>query len=594
VRSRRRGPARAARGPGALRLSTSDPARPADRVIRGRIATLAGSSGFAWTEAIAIRGDRVVATGTWREVQALIGRATLVWRLRDDLAVVPGITDAHLHLAAAAVAASQLDVSGAAGRVDTLALVRAAHEAMAADEVRAGEVGGGWLLGHGWSMDRMASWPTASDLEAVAPGRRVALWAHDHHARWVSVAALAAAAIHGSDAPPRGGEIRRGSNGDATGILHENAATLVDRAIPAPTAGQLEAAIVAYAPTLLALGVTGAHDPGQLVDDENSAAGPWLYREMALAGRLPLRVVASIRERQIGRAGAWGMRSGRAAGRYRDGWLKLFADGSLGSRSAALLEPYEADDRGGPPVGGPRGMPLRTQSELDELARAAMADGIAVQIHAIGDGAVRIALDVLAGLPPAPGGVRHRIEHAQLVAAEDVARFAALDIAASVQPCHLCSDAVAARSAWGTRTSQAFPLAALDAAGVLIPFGTDAPVEPPDPWRGLAAAVSRRDIAWPREREPFHPEQALPVWRALRAACVDPAISIGAMDEGRLLPGSRADLLVIPAEGFLSDGPAGAAALAVTRPLATLLDGQPHGGEPDFAFSRAASSGSTG
>jgi predicted amidohydrolase YtcJ len=129
------------------------------------------------------------------------------------------------------------------------------------------------------------------------------------------------------------------------------------------------------------------------------------------------------------------------------------------------------------------------------------------------------------------------------------------------------------RVAWGSRTAQAFPLAALAASGALIPFGTDAPVESPDPWRNVAAAVSRSDVAWPETRGPFHPEQALSVDRALRAACLDPALTAGRRDLGRLSPGSVADLVVVPVAGLLDPGPRGGR-LAATRPLATLIDGQ--------------------
>ncbi len=544
----------------------------ADRLLVGRVASLGGSFGFGWVEGIAIARGRVVATGAAPELESLAGPRTEIWRLPPDLAVVPGITDAHLHLTTGALAASQLDLSEVHGREATLARIREVH--LAGD-------GDSWLLGHGWSLDRMGGWLTGDDLQGVAPGRPVALWAHDHHTRWVSRAALSAAAVTSETVDPPGGMIRRDDDGIPTGMLHEGAATLVDHAIPEPSAAVVETALTRYAATLAALGVTGAHDPGQLVDDAESSLGPWLYRDLADRGLLPLRVVASIRERQLERAIAWGMRTGRGAvvdgsaggtgGRYRDGWLKLFADGSLGSRSAALLAPYEPGDPAGPPVGGPSGMMLRSPEELSRLASLATAAGIAVQIHAIGDAAVRSALDVLAVIPRLDGP-RHRVEHAQVVDPADVPRFAELGVAASVQPCHLCSDASIARLAWGERSANAFPLRDLDAAGALIPFGTDAPVETPDPWRGLGAAVSRSDPHWRLGEAPLNADQALPVWRALRAACLDPAQSLGVSDEGHLTPGARADLLVLPAAGLLAPGTS-AADLAAIRPLATLIDG---------------------
>jgi predicted amidohydrolase YtcJ len=183
-----------------------------------------------------------------------------------------------------------------------------------------------------------------------------------------------------------------------------------------------------------------------------------------------------------------------------------------------------------------------------------------------------VALDVLAHLPPL-GDIRHRVEHAQLVDPADVPRFGELGIAASVQPCHLCTDEPAMRVAWGERTGNAFPLASLAASGALIPLGTDAPVEPADPWRNLAAAVARSDPTWPPDRGTFHAQQALPVDRALRAAGLDPARTAGRDDLGHLAPGAVADLLVVAVDGRLDPGERGGR-LAATRPLATLIDGE--------------------
>ena len=389
---------------------------PVDLLIRGRIATLSGETGFGWDEAIAIDRGVVVVAGRASDLESLAGPGTRRWVLPDTQVVMPGITDAHLHLASASLAATQLDLGAATGMDDALRLLADAHRSRA----DSGDAYG-WLLGHGWSMDRLGRWPTADDLEGVAPGRPIALWAHDHHGRWISRAALERGGITGTTPDPEGGSIRRDSAGRPTGVLHEHAATLVDCAIPRPSGHEVAEAILAYAPELQALGVTGAHDPGELIDDTDAAAGPWLFAAMAADGRLPLRVAGSIREGQLSRAIDWGLRSGRRVGRYRDGWLKLFADGSLGSRSAALLAPYEPDDTGGPPVGGSRGMLLQSSAALRALASRAAGANIAVQIHGIGDAAVRAALDTLAELPRHPDGVRHRVEHAQLVHPDDLA-----------------------------------------------------------------------------------------------------------------------------------------------------------------------------
>ncbi len=560
---------------------------PVDLVVSGRIATLAGPAGFGWVEALAVSAGRVVAAGSATMVEGLAGPGTVHWRLPPGLVVAPSLTDSHLHLVLAALAAGQPDLTGL-----DLATV---SEVISAADRRLREQGddSGWLLGHGWSFESLGGRPTAALLDAAAPGRAVALWAHDHHSRWLSSAAIARAGLADRADPPAG-RIERNAQGRPSGVLYEHAAGLVDAVIPAPGEAVVEAAVAAYARDLAGLGVTSVHDPGGVAPDPELRAGPTFYRALAAAGRLPLRVMASVREEQLERAIEMGFRTGLregdpGSGRYRDGWLKLFSDGALGSRTAALLAPYEADDPAGPPPGGPTGMPLRDGPQLAELSGRAAAAGIASQIHAIGDGAVRTVLDVLATVPAVPGA-RHRVEHAQLVDPADIARFAALGVAASVQPCHLLSDAPAVRQAWGARSSHAFPLADLDRAGTLLPFGTDAPVEPADPWPGIAAAVTRRGAGW-IAASAFHPEQAIDLARALRAACLDGPRSAHLADQGHLGVGARADFLVLPGADFeaaeagrspSADVEGLAARLATLRPLLTVLDGEVVWRAPDF------------
>jgi predicted amidohydrolase YtcJ len=548
----------------------------ADLIIEGRVATLAGDRGWGWEAAVAVGEGRVLAVGSVSEVAATAGPGTRRWRLRDDEIVMPGITDAHLHLMLMVLAETQLDLTETSDLDGALARLARAHR----DRVAEGD-GDGWLLGHGWSLHALGRWPTAADLDAACPGRPVALYSHDHHSRWVSTAALRRAGISAETADPGGGLIRRDDAGQATGLLHETASGLVDAAIPDPDVAELEAGLARQASLLAALGVTGCHDPAELSSERRIVRGPVFYRRRAAAGRLPLRVHASVRAPQLDAAIELGLRSGEGVGaevagdpvaerlatRYRMGWLKLFADGSLGSRSAALLEPYD-DAAVRPPTGGPSGMFLETADDLREDLQRAAAAGISGQVHAIGDAAVRLALDLLADVPAA--GPRRRVEHAQLVHPSDQPRFGSLGIGASVQPVHLRSDAEQARAAWGERAEHAFPLAGMDASGALMPFGTDAPVEPVDPWPGIAVAVGRRDPGRPREK-PLGPAHALRLDRAIRAACLDPALVAGQTDLGRLLPGYRADLLVVPS---LGDDAADPGSIAATRPYATLIDGE--------------------
>ncbi len=538
----------------------------ADLLITGRVATLAGDHGFGWQSGIAIADGRVVGVGTESELDPLVGPRTERWQLGPDLLVVPGITDAHLHLMTLVLAHRQVDLTGL-DRPAALAAVAARHAAL-------GEAGDrdGWLLGHGWAMHDLAGWPDAAMLEQAAPGRPIALFAHDHHSRWLSAAALRAASITSATPDPAGGLVRRDRDGNPTGILHEAASVLVDGAIPDPPLDQVEAALSEVARDLAALGVTGCHDPGVLTGDIDVDRGPLFYRRLAGEGRLPLRVHASVRAPQLERAIELGLRSGQRVGRYAMGWLKLFADGSLGSRSAALLAPY-SDAATNPPTGGPQGMFLTPVEDLADLARRAEESGIAVQVHALGDAAVRTVLDVFEALPPQPHGLSlmRRVEHAQLVDPLDQPRFGRLGVAASVQPVHLRSDAPQIELGWGKRGANAIPLRGLLDGGALIPFGSDAPVEPVDPWPGLAVAVVRRDPA-DESAVTIGRQHAIDLARALRAACLDPALVAGEHDLGRLIPGMRADLVVVPAAGFAD--PTDSAALATTRPLATLLDGE--------------------
>jgi predicted amidohydrolase YtcJ len=186
-----------------------------------------------------------------------------------------------------------------------------------------------------------------------------------------------------------------------------------------------------------------------------------------------------------------------------------------------------------------------------------------VQIHGIGDGAVRAALDILTTLPAQRDGVRHRVEHAQLVHPDDAGRFGAHGIVASMQPCQIASDEAVARLAWGRRTANTFPLRSIAEAGGMIAFGTDAPVESPSPWPGIALAVSRT----------FHPEQSIDLDRAIRGACLDPAMSAGERHRGRLVAGQIADLVVVDAAVFDEPIRPGGA-LASCRPVATVIDGE--------------------
>jgi predicted amidohydrolase YtcJ len=543
---------------------------PAGLLVTGRIATLGGPAGPGWVEAVAITGGRVVAAGARSEVEHLAGPGTRRIELAPDDVAIPGLTDAHLHLAEAALARRRVDLADARSIDDVIARVAAATET-------AGE-GDAWIEGAGWDADLLGRWPSADDLERVAPGRLVALWAHDHHALLASAAALAAAGIVEDTSDPDGGVIRRTDDGRPTGVLHETAARLVASLVPAPSAGDIADAVAPLVRELVGLGVVAVHDPGGLSERSDLGGSIAAYRSLAARGRLGLRLHACVRPEQLDAAAAEGLRSGEPLGpdpldRLRLGWLKTFADGSLGSRTAALLEPLERLPGEPAPPNDGYGVWLVPPAELRAQVGRAAALGITTQIHGIGDAAVRAALDALA---PTVGGtaLMPRVEHTQLVHPDDVPRFAALGIAASMQPVHVRSDAAKARRLWGARAEAwAYAFAPLDRAGAVIAFGTDAPVEPVDPWTGLACAVTRSSPEWPDGMPPFGPQNALPLWRAVRAACLDAPVTAGERDRGRLVPGHRADLVVIPAAAVAEPVEPGGA-LWQARPRLVLVDGE--------------------
>jgi predicted amidohydrolase YtcJ len=532
---------------------------PLDVLVTGRVATFAGERGFGWVEAIGIRDGRVAFAGSAVDLETRADPHTLRIELEPGEVAIPGLTDAHLHLVDAAVAADEVDLTDAPTLDEGLTMLGARHAALPE---------GQWLFGSGWDQRRWGRWPAAADLAAVAAGRPAVLWSFDHHAVWASSAALAMAGIDASTPDPDGGIIRRLADGSPEGVLLENACPLLTTRLPAPDPADLRRLIGTMGRRLVALGVVGVHDPGDISPDEALSSFD-AYASMADAGELPLRVHACLRAEGLELAAARGLRSGQPLGSGPDsratvGWLKLFADGTLGSQTAALLEPREeSDDRG----------VFRTPPEvLRELAERAAEAGIASQIHAIGDAAARVALDALEPtverVPLMP-----RLEHVQLLHPDDLPRFAAGGIAASVQPVHLREDAATARRDWGSRAeARAYSWRGLVESGAVLAFGTDAPVEPIDPWPGIAMAVLRQDPGWGSAVAPFGPDEALTLEEALRAATVGPSMTARQRDRGRLVPGSRADLLVLPPAPTESADDA-ARRFATVRPRLVVVDG---------------------
>jgi predicted amidohydrolase YtcJ len=458
-----------------------------------------------------------------------------------------------------AIAAESIDVFKAATLDEALAMVVGAAGRIPAP---------GWILGSGWDQRRWGVWPHKDMLERVAPGRHVALRSFDLHALWASPAALAAAGIDAASPDPPGGIYRRGDDGEPDGIMFEKASEVVLQRAPPPTPDMLRRAIRSIGRSCLELGIVGAHELGTLFPDTANEALD-VYASLADAGELPIRVHAGVRADGLENALERGLRSGSRIGeadpsRLAFGWLKLFADGTLGSRTAALLEPREGTNE--------RGLLTNPPELLRERTNRAAEAGIATTIHTIGDAAVRLGLDVL-GPTVADAAFMPRLEHVQLCHPDDRSRFAQLGVAASVQPIHLREDAPGARRDWGDRAESAgYTWRSLLDAGATLAFGQDAPLEPLDPWPGIALAVVRRDPTWNATDADFGAGEALTLEQALRASTVGPWQTLRDPLGGRLVPGSLADVVVLPSmpdEELLHS-----AAFDRIRPRLVLLDGE--------------------
>lgn len=470
-------------------------------------------------EGLLVRAGRVAAIGGVEELRRISGPEAREVDLRGAT-ILPGITDAHAHPTAWALGRRRVDLHGASSEEEAARRV--------AECARSGD---GWILGQGWSQRHLGGLPARRSLDAVALERPVFLDSQDIHAAWLNSEALRRCGI-GRDTPdPPGGRIERDpSTGEATGILLEEARRLALAAVPAPEQPEILEALRDAQREAHRLGVTGLHsvEPTGLRDMES----------LRQTGELRLRVLQHIQLDQLDAAISVGVRSGFGGEWIRVGGVKMFLDGSLGSRTAWMREPYlgTAD----------RGIQTLAPADFRDAARRAAGAGIASTVHAIGDAAVELALDVLRGIPR-PRAVPHRIEHFQLCPPELWERAARSGIVASMQPVHLLSDVPAAERHWGRdRSRGAFAFAPLLRAGMTLAFGSDVPVETIDPRPGLFAAVRR--VTWRgthgEEEEEWYPENRLTAAEALSAYTEGPARAAGSAGwSGQLLPGHDADLV---------------------------------------------------
>jgi predicted amidohydrolase YtcJ len=508
--------------------------------------------------AIAVRNGEIVYVGDDAGLADYLGPNT---RLLTDanITVLPGLTDAHAHLTGLGLSLGQIDLRGDSSPAAIFEKVRAAAQrpAQALD--------GEWLIGRGWDQNRFTPprLPTVEDLQAfdaASGGRPVLLRRIDGHAIWVNSEALRRAGISRTDKPVPGGLILRRADGEPTGVLVDNAMSLVERMLPPLRSEQIEAAILRAGAYVTARGLTAVHDMGV------SSAELEVYHRLALSGRLPLRVFAYYADpiptalAQFPQSYAYRaeiQRLGQRLGAPEIGPLftlrgiKLYMDGALGSRGAALAAPYSDEPQSS-------GLLLSPPEHIEAVSRWALLHGYQVATHAIGDRAVHLVLSAYehAGVR-AEKDLRFRIEHAQVLLPEELTRrrFLELGVIASVQPSHATSDMPWAGARLGPeRLLNAYAWRSLLRSGARLCAGSDFPVEEADPRLILHAAVTRTDS---QGNPPggFFPGQRLSIGEAIRAMTSDAAYAVFAEDHlGQIAVGRPADLTIL--SGSLSLAPA--------------------------------------
>ena len=497
--------------------------------------------------AIAINEGKILAIGGNYEILKEFSRGIESAQPAEleDLAnrvIIPGLTDAHFHLENYALSLQMIDCE-----VPSLEeCVRRVGERARVTQP------GTWIRGHGWNQNNWdQGFGTAADLDAVAPDHPVFLTAKSLHAGWMNSAAMHIAGIGAGTADPPGGRLGRDSVGSPDGILFEAAMQFGYNAIPEFTQYDVVRAIRGAQPTLWRLGLTGVHDY-----DRSRCFSALQY--LHLNGELGIRVVKGIHLEDLPQAVGVGLRSGFGDDFLRIGSIKVFADGALGPQTAAMIQPYEGDA-----TSDDRGMLFMDGEEFYEHSLQAAGHGLSVAVHAIGDRAVHEMLNGYEhlrkyeqselGMGPglAKPALRHRIEHVQLLHPDDVGRLAKLGIIASMQPIHATSDMKMADRYWGKRAALSYALRSQLEQGAVLALGSDAPVESPNPFWGLHAAVTRRRLDGSPGPDGWYPEQRLTVEEALHGFTSGPAYAAGMEDRlGRLAPGCLADLLILETDPF--------------------------------------------
>jgi predicted amidohydrolase YtcJ len=444
----------------------------------------------------------------------------------QGMTVLSGFTDCHTHFCGYSLMLSRPNLDSVRSLKDCLKIVSGYLK---------GKRPGQWLLGTGWNKNIWAEGrlPRKKDLDAISPSNPVFLWGKDWHTAWINSAAIKELGLDSEIPGLPGGLVERDRDGRPSGIVREEAANQCYLRIPKPSEKEQREALDLGQKVFAQMGLTGFHTM-------ETGAEFSLLQKAHQEGQLHLRAVAYLREDSLTEAVGLGLRSGFGDDFLKFGGLKLFIDGSLGSQTALMLKPYSS--------GNSFGLQVADYDQLLSLAKTAAQHGIACAIHAIGDAANKMALDIYRQTRNLDRTLRHRIEHCQSVAASDLIRYRELGVIASVQPIHLPSDIDLIKKYWVGREASAYPFGSLAKAGTTIVFGSDAPIETPDPFKAIQAAVTRQRGDNP---ESFYPKERMNIKQAVRAYTSDAAYASGREKVlGTLEPGKLADFICLSDDLF--------------------------------------------
>jgi len=519
-----------------------------------------------WAQAIAISGKSFAKVGADQDILPLAGENTTLIDLEGRL-VLPGLCDAHIHFYEYSLSFGQVPLAGCTSRKDLF------------DRIGRWSTGKGagdkWLISRGWNETLWEdnTLPTKSEFDMVAGDRPGLVWRSDMHCAVANSAALQLTGITDKTPDPAGGRIVRDEGGNPNGLLYELAINLILDVVPDPELEKLEAAFIVAMSKLHQLGITAVHDQ-RMKDQQEGPLALKIFQRLNRSGQLKLRVNSNLAAHDLPLAEKLGLQSGFGDQYLRLGHVKLFTDGTMGSCTAWMLQPY---DDPGINASEPYGINVTPTDLLASEIRQAAIAGFPVSIHAIGDRANRVILDILEEVDQAGEDLPypHRIEHVQIISQEDVHRLGKGKITASVQPIHTIEDIETAEEVLGKRANQTYNFRSFLDSGALLALGSDAPVANPNPFIGIHAAVFRQRPDR-MDQGAWFGNESISLAESITGYTLNGAKAVGrARSIGSITMGKRADMIVLDRDLFtLVDQGVTGDEIANTKVVMTIFDGQ--------------------